>query len=435
MQEKQRSTLFNIMTSLFTKFFLLFGGFIVSVITARLLGPEGKGIITAVFVFPTLIISFADMGIRQSTAYFIGQNKYRLSEVISSIAFLWIITSLGSIIIVLIYYSIVMSNSYSWTILLIATSSIPLKLIEQYSRGILLGRNQISIINASEIIRLITNFSAVVLLVWIFDLGVVGAAIVNILISLSVAVYYMYYISKYGKFEFKPIGDIPKQLIFKGFSFAIALFIINLNYKVDIMILERMVNSSQVGIYSIGVIFSELLWQIPSAVGMVLFAKSASTKSHLSSVERSTRVLRIVLPIILIVSLFIALMAPLVIRIFYGVEFVGASNVLRILLPGVFFITISKILHPDLSARGYPLYALKIFSISLIINIVFNLILIPYYGIYGAGISTSISYMIAGLGYGYIYAKKEKIKIRDILFLNKGDIKFIKEQYRLLLKR
>src|SRR5690625_4040025 len=150
MQEKQRSTLFNIMTSLFTKFFLLFGGFIVSVITARLLGPEGKGIITAVFVFPTLIISFADMGIRQSTAYFIGQNKYRLSEVISSIAFLWIITSLGSIIIVLIYYSIVMSNSYSWTILLIATSSIPLKLIEQYSRGILLDSNQISIIRSEE---------------------------------------------------------------------------------------------------------------------------------------------------------------------------------------------------------------------------------------------------------------------------------------------
>src|SRR5690625_1677050 len=130
MKEKHRTTAFNIISTLGTKFILLFGGFIVSIILARLLGPEGKGIITAVFVFPTLIASLADMGIRQSTAYFIGKDKYRLPDIISSVSFLWLITSFLSVILVFIYYYFGPSSKYSWIILMVAIAYIPIKLIE-----------------------------------------------------------------------------------------------------------------------------------------------------------------------------------------------------------------------------------------------------------------------------------------------------------------
>lgn len=66
--------LFQILTTIGTRLLVLFGAFIVSVLTARLLGPEGKGMITAILVIPTLVVTIADLGIRQAAAYLIGKK-------------------------------------------------------------------------------------------------------------------------------------------------------------------------------------------------------------------------------------------------------------------------------------------------------------------------------------------------------------------------
>ncbi len=427
MNERHRSTAFNIVSTLITKFVFLFGGFIISILLARLLGPEGKGIITAIFVFPLLIVSLADMGIRQSSAFYIGKKQYPLSDVISSISFLWLITSLISMTLVFVYFLIGPAERYSWVVLIIALGTVPIKLIEQYAKGIMLGRNQISTINISQILRVTSNFLAVILLVWILDLGVLGAALVHIAFATVVSVYYIIKVLDYNKISFKPVKPIPKLLFFKGISFAVVLFVINLNYKIDIMILDWLVDPAEIGIYSVGVNFAELLWQIPAAVGMVLFAKSATTKNELDSVTRSTSILRTVMPIMLITAIILAVFSTLVIKIFYGPDFIEAGNILRLLLPGICFITISKILHPDLAARGYPLYALKVFVITLMLNIILNFLLIPYYGIHGAAIASTISYILAGLGFGYVYARKENITMKDILIINKKDINLVKQ--------
>lgn len=426
MTNKERSTAFNIITTLLTRFIFLFGGFIASVLLARLLGPEGKGIVTAIFVVPLLIVSFADMGIRQATAYYVGKGYYKLSEMISSIAFLWLITSILGVIIVFIYFLFGSSDKYSWTILTVALTAIPIKLIEQYAKGVMLGKNQIGTINVSQLLRVLVNIAAILLLVWLLDLGVFGAALVQLVIGLAVAVYYLFHICKYNRIRFKPVSPIPKLLFLKGFSFAAVLFIINLNYRIDIMILDYMVPPEDIGIYSIGTNVAELLWQLPAAVGMVLFAKSANTQISTDAVERSTAILRLVLPIMIITSFLIAIVAPILIQIVYGTEFVEAGNVLRLLLPGVIAITISKVLHPDLAGRGHPLYALRVFVLSLIINVVLNFILIPGYGINGAALASTISYMVAGIGYGFIYARKEKISPKKVFILNKDDVDRVK---------
>ncbi|WP_252314150.1 hypothetical protein [Sinobaca sp. H24] len=73
----KNSTIFQIFTSVGTKFVVLFGSFIMSIVLARYLGPEGKGIVTAIFVIPNLLISIADLGVRQATAYYVGK-KYTI---------------------------------------------------------------------------------------------------------------------------------------------------------------------------------------------------------------------------------------------------------------------------------------------------------------------------------------------------------------------
>ncbi|WP_157663860.1 flippase [Sutcliffiella horikoshii] len=414
-----------------TRVIVLFGSFIVSIILARLLGPEGKGIITAIFVLPNLLISIADLGIKQSTAYYIGKKIYRVEEMLPSIIILWIVSSGISILIGISYFLTGPDKLYGWNLLLIVLLTIPLNLLNQYLSGILLGKEKIGVFNTKIIISFVINFLGVLILVWWFKMGVLGAVIVQIFISLCTIIYILWHVKKLINFRTIVKRKITNLIVKRGFSFALALFIISLNYRIDIIFLERLTSSAEVGVYSIGVSISELIWQLPAAIGLVIFSKNVNAKTDEIAYLRAIKLLRISLPFLILGSLMIWLLAPQIINLLFGKEFSAASEVIRLLLPGVLSIVIVKILHPDLAARGYPLFALKILIFPLITNVILNLILIPSLGIEGAAIASTISYLIGGFLFAWVYARKESISLRDVLIINKNDIKLLSSYIKL----
>ncbi|MDZ7835006.1 MAG: polysaccharide biosynthesis C-terminal domain-containing protein [Alkalibacterium sp.] len=127
----------------------------------------------------------------------------------------------------------------------------------------------------------------------------------------------------------------------------------------------------------------------------------------------------------IIICIIMASFAPSIVSILFGVEFFSSSSVIRILLPGIFFMVIVKILHADLAGRGFPIYGLWVSILPLVINIILNIILIPIYEIEGAAIASSISYTLAGVLFLYIYSKKEGIKVSSMLVINKQDFNMI----------
>src|SRR5690625_4292573 len=125
--QKQKSTGFHIATTFGTKVVFLIGSFIISILLARILGPEGRGTVTALFVVPNIVLSIADLGVRQASAYYIGRKIYPVKDIISSSLILWWITSLISIFIVCIYYFFGSNREYAWVLILIALIYIPVK--------------------------------------------------------------------------------------------------------------------------------------------------------------------------------------------------------------------------------------------------------------------------------------------------------------------
>src|SRR5699024_6855625 len=107
--------------------------------------------------------------------------------------------------------------------------------------------------------------------------------------------YYIIVVSKLSVIKIKYINPIPQELFKRGIAFALALFILTLNYKIDILFLEKMVTSAEVGIYSVGTSLAELIWQLPAAISLVLFARSANSKSDNEAHQRSAKLLRMTL--------------------------------------------------------------------------------------------------------------------------------------------
>lgn len=424
----KRNTIKDIILTFLTKVVYLGGSFIVSILLARLLGAEGKGVVTTLFVVPNILISLADMGVRQAAAYTIGQRKYSVQKVFSSSLSLWIISSAVSILLLLLYYTLPITTSYHWGLIVIAILLVPIKILDSYYYGIHQGLQQIGPMNIRHLVAFSVRLIIVVFFVWMIPTHVFGAAAAMVVSALAVG-FYSYWILK-GKvrFTFYRKMDLPTQLFKQGIMFAIALFILTINYRVDILLLEPLVTPAEVGQYSVGVGLAELIWQLPNAIGTVLFASSANSKTDEEAAKRSARLLRVSLIFLIFAGILFALTSHLIVPFIYGTEFAPASGVINRLLPGVLLVVIIQVLHASLSGRGYPLIGVKLFIFAILVNIILNLLLIPRLGINGAAYASTISYAIGGSGYAWLFAKKEKMSVKELVCIQKEDLQLIRQK-------
>ena len=105
----------------------------------------------------------------------------------------------------------------------------------------------------------------------------------------------------------------------------------------------------------------------------------------------------------------------------YGQEFAPSSNPFAILLIGMVFTAMSQLFSIMLFSKGKSKIALIANTLGLISTIVFDLLLIPKYGIEGAALATTISYFVLFSFLFYYLTVKENLKIVDLFLIKKTD--------------
>ncbi|MBD2845941.1 polysaccharide biosynthesis C-terminal domain-containing protein, partial [Paenibacillus sp. IB182496] len=414
----------DLLYSVFARGVMLLGGFAVSVLLARLLGAEGRGVIAAVFLIPTLLLYVADLGVRQATAYFTGRQVYAYEDIVKTSAFMWLVTSAGATAAIAAYYAVFYVGKYELPLLAIALATMPFTLLVNYAKGILQGRDRVGKVNNLEMLNVGVNVAAVLVLLGLLKLGVLGAALVQLLMGLLVAVQALRMVRQIaGGVRIGYVKGLPTAFLKKGLTYAATLFVLQLNYRIDVLMLERMASVREVGLYTVGTTLAELIWQLPAAAGMVLFAKSAGSKSEGEATRRAAKLLRVMLPVLIAVCLGLGVFAPLAVDLLYGADFDGSAQVIRLLLPGIVVMTFFKILNADLAGRGKPLFALGAYILPLVLNVVLNLIFIPQYGIEGTALTSTISYTVGGLLFLYLYLRETGLRLTDVLILRPGDLR------------
>lgn len=195
-----------------------------------------------------------------------------------------------------------------------------------------------------------------------------------------------------------------------------------LNARLSFYLLEKYHGSSALGIYSNGVSISEAIWLVSGSMAVVQYAKIANSNDIDYSKNLSINLLKFSVFIsFLIIIPLLALPSEFFVFIF-GKGFDNINNVILYLAPGVIFYNYSLILGHFFSGNGqYHINTICNFF-GLISTILFGFLLIPYYGIIGASISTSISYLISAVLIVYIFKNKNKITLKKIL-LRGNDIK------------
>ena len=404
-----------------SKILIILFGLTTSIIVARVLGPERNGIIAALLVYPSLFMSIGSLGIRQSTTYFLGKNIFTEGQIKTAITQIWLFTTVFSVAICFVLIRYLSKSGENMWLVVLALLPIPFALFNTYNSGIFLGKNQIGTFNKINWIPTLIIFVVTSVLVMWFSFGISGYLIALIAGPLFISGILLFKNKFIRAFSFNYNWLIIRKMLSLGLVYALALLVINLNYRIDIILLDNLSSAFETGIYSKGVSVTEYLWQIPMLLSTVVFARSAVSKDDRAFSLKVAQLLRLSFLAIGLVAFALFLLSKFVIILMYGESFKGSIMVLNMLLPGVLLLTIFKVINMDLSGKGKPWVSLKAMIPALMINVVLNIVFIPKYGAVGAALASTISYSFAALLFIYFYSRVIKIPILELIKYKRSD--------------
>ncbi|WP_048197393.1 flippase [Methanocaldococcus sp. FS406-22] len=219
---------------------------------------------------------------------------------------------------------------------------------------------------------------------------------------LMILVYGYIFIKKIFSEFFKERFLFSKKLVKDLFSYGLPLMIgsagsLVLGY-VDGICLTYFTGLNAVADYrNVAMPTVSILGYFASAVGAVLFPMSSELWEKGYKEALGYGVERICLysfVLVLPMAILMAYFPEVIINLFFNPQYLSAAPAIRILSLGTVFLTLNNIGFTVLNGIGKPHLSTKILYGGAIFNLVFNILLIPKFGIVGASLTTIFSYLI-----------------------------------------
>lgn len=416
------SFLENVYSVLSSKVLMTLCSLMTGAILARGLGVEDRGILAGIVIFPQLFTSLFEGGVRQSAMHFLGKGIISEAKTLGGIYILWLLTGVVSFFscLLIMYYGV---SNVSMLILCFAALIIPFDILAAYIRGFFLGKELYSSFNLVLVASKFLLLSFVCILYLANHLTVYNVVIVMSGVSLLTAGLsnIIIYLKHSMCVEFCLSTAIT--MFKKGLVYAIALFFIVANYKIDLLLLSQLGTDADTGAYVVAAQVGEALWQLPGAVVVVLMARSANASMRDGFSYVTAKTCRLTILVTLFCALGLYITSNFLIEHVYGVEFLISSSILVYLLPGLIVMVIFKVLNADYAGNGMPQKSLFVMVPAVLLNIILNLIFIPKFGAIGAAVASSISYLFASLVMIIMYSRDHQIGVSTFLIPKTSDFR------------
>ena len=431
----RRSYFHDIMSVLGSNLAVTSGSLLMGIILSRILGAAGYGLYSSIIVVPLIVIGFTQLGIRRSTMYHLAAKKLPEDNIVSAVFILLLLTSILSILISGLVFLFSENKHADPLILVLIMVALPFVLCNVFAGGIFMGKQQILRANILNAGPTVLNLLFVILFVWILKLSVRGAFIALFLGNISMFFFVFLIIRRSFKITWKYHEGIMKSMVKLGVVFALSIFIMQLNYRVDIILLKKYSTLTQVGLYSLAVQIAEQIWHVPSAIEIIVLTRSAASSDDKASSRTVASIMRVSFVVSVLFGLCIYFVVPYLVPLIFGHQFINSVPMIRGILPGVLALVIFRILNSRLAGMGKPQVAIYSFIPALCINLILNLIWIPQYGAMGAVWATNASYGIGCFTFLFAYSWKTKMSVVEIFRFRKSDFYFFRTLKQRFKKR
>jgi O-antigen/teichoic acid export membrane protein len=201
-----------------------------------------------------------------------------------------------------------------------------------------------------------------------------------------------------------------------------------LGWRLDFLLCNAYLDTRAVGYYSVAVLLGELLWFIPQSLAVVLLPE-VSRLSAEQAVRLTSQVCRLTLVSSALGAIFLAAIAPLLVSMIFGNDFLPALSPFWLLLPGMIFESGTRILSSFFVGRGYPMTSTHSAGLVFLANLLLNLWWIPRHGIAGAALASTISYTLGAIYLFRVYRRLTGTTYRQMLLARRADWQSLRKIY------
>lgn len=403
----------------------LFIGVITSVILARVLGPEGRGIYALAVLLPSLIVTFGNLGIGPATVYYVARGEFRREEILGNNILLSIGIGGAGILagLMVVHFSReALFPNVPPAYLILALALVPGEIFFSYVNYVLLGAQRIKEFNYRQVLQS-TLFLGFITLGLLVLKGKVREAILAGLLTWGIVDILVFRLVKRvaGGVSFKPNLSYVKCAVTYGLQAHIANILGFLNYRVDMFLINWFLGPAAVGLYAVGVGLVEKLWMVSHAASTVLFPRVAAESEEERQKEFTPLVARTVLWTTAFGALVLALFGRWIVLLLYSKAFLPAVSALQALLVGVVTLSAGRVLANDIAGRGFPGLNIYTSSAAVLTNVILNLLWIPRYGIVGAAWASTASYTVSFFGALFFYCRLSGNRWTSVVLPQRGD--------------
>jgi antigen flippase len=363
---------------------------------ARMLGPSGRGYLAALILWPLVITQLGNLGIPSALTYSIARHPAssrglaRLGLSFALPQALLLVALQGVWLLLILHGDPPEVRAAGWLTLAL----VPAMLAQQYGLALLQGHLRLRLFNG---LRLLPWLLYAIGVAALFVAG--EDAIVPIVAALLVAFWSSGATALVSGIRCSR-GEAPptvgrRFLASFGLRGLLSSFSAVDVLRPDQVVLALFLSPSALGLYVVGLAFTNLPYFIAKSVGLITFPWVASRREKADARRTMWSLLWLTTGIALVIVAAMCATAHWLVPFFFGQSFTAAVTVTYIVLPGTVFLSARRVLSEGLKGRGYPLAGTvgELFSLAWIA--VALAVLVPLWGIYGAAVALTSSYVVS----------------------------------------
>lgn len=398
-------------------------GSVAAVITARTLGPSGKGTLAALVLLGELFARACSLGLGEATVVLVGRGAVRFQHAVS--ATLTTVAASGAIGALLVAgVGVILvdpSSTALWLAVAIAGVSVPIAVLRDVLGQMLNVQERIILTSALLVLAVSASLLGLAVFLVALDLQVLGGVLAGVTGSTAALVVAWVFLHRSGIYlrPGRP-GPYLRTAIGFGLKLEVSYVLTVAAARLDVLMVYSLAGPREAGFYSVALTLASVVVLGAFAISYATFPRLPKMASN-EAARLTIQSVRYGIAASSLAAIALAGAAPFAVPVLFGKAFEPSVAPGLILLFGGVIGGAQWVLARAAAARGRPTVLVWSFATALLVMVALDLVLVPPLEAVGAAIA-SLTASVAGLAVCLRVARDAAVPARSI-FPRPGDFR------------
>jgi O-antigen/teichoic acid export membrane protein len=381
---------------------------VVTTITARVLGPSGRGYYASLTLLSVFLAQLFDAGLGEAAVVLSGRGRTdHRTAVSATVAVTLPLGVIGAVSFLLVgTVTLHVTTSNDELALILGAVLVLLNAWGNTLAWLLASRERLVTVAVVTVVSATVMMVSLYVLVAVARLGTAGAVLASV-VGIAGSVVALTQILPREGISLRPSwnGSYLRAAARFGIAVQLSNLLVQMAGRLDLLFVYRIAGSSAAGLYSIALTIGILVSSIPMAIAYALFPRLPKLEKD-EAEALTARLFRMGILAAITCAIGFLVVTPMILPLMFGPAYRGAIVPTFFLIAGGIPWSAQWLLCRAAAAREMPQPLFASFASSFAIMVVLDLVLIDPFGVVGAALA-SLTASVVGFLVAAVYCFRE----------------------------